>query len=191
MIRYAKGKVNIAFHPLVAFFCGFLISLVLWPFLSGFLETFTDQFLALCVSMALSLFMGGFTATALSRSKKALIWIFEGISFAIVLIIIGFAGHQITFEYSTLKFISTTLVLCLLSAGAGGFEAIKSRNNFNQKKEEYEEPNISDNEEHVDKGYLVCDKCHEYYKLQPGESPDDFHDECECGGKLQYSEDIG
>lgn len=35
-------------------------------------------------------------------------------------------------------------------------------------------------------GYLVCDECKGYYKLQPGESPDDFSDECECGGKLNY-----
>jgi len=37
-----------------------------------------------------------------------------------------------------------------------------------------------------DNGYLVCDKCNEYYKLQSGESPDDFTDECECGGKLKF-----
>jgi len=39
--------------------------------------------------------------------------------------------------------------------------------------------------------YLVCDKCNEYYKLQLGESPDDFTDKCECGGELKYYEDIG
>jgi len=38
------------------------------------------------------------------------------------------------------------------------------------------------------KGYLVCDKCESYYELQEGESPEDFSDECECGGKLAYSE---
>lgn len=38
-------------------------------------------------------------------------------------------------------------------------------------------------------GYLVCDKCKGYYTLQPGESPDDFSDKCECGGKLKYYED--
>ncbi len=32
-------------------------------------------------------------------------------------------------------------------------------------------------------GYLVCDSCEGYYKLQKGENPDDFMDECECGGK--------
>jgi len=41
-----------------------------------------------------------------------------------------------------------------------------------------------------DNGYLVCDKCKEYYKLQPGESPDDFTGECECGGNLKFYENI-
>jgi len=39
-------------------------------------------------------------------------------------------------------------------------------------------------------GYLVCEKCNKYYKLQPGESPDDFTSECECGGKLKFYENI-
>ena len=38
-------------------------------------------------------------------------------------------------------------------------------------------------------GYLICDKCNGYYKLQPDESPEDF-DRCQCGGKLKYYEDI-
>jgi len=33
-------------------------------------------------------------------------------------------------------------------------------------------------------GYLVCDICSDYYELKPGESPDDFIDECSCGGRL-------
>ena len=32
--------------------------------------------------------------------------------------------------------------------------------------------------------YLCCDKCGKCYELQPGESPDDFDDTCECGEKL-------
>jgi hypothetical protein len=35
-------------------------------------------------------------------------------------------------------------------------------------------------------GYLVCESCGGYYKLQPGESPDDFSDTCECGGELEF-----
>jgi len=35
------------------------------------------------------------------------------------------------------------------------------------------------------RGYLVCKNCGGYYKLQPGESPDDFG-MCRCGGELEY-----
>ena len=35
-------------------------------------------------------------------------------------------------------------------------------------------------------GCLVCERCGYSYKLQPYESPGDFVDECECGGKLEY-----
>lgn len=38
-------------------------------------------------------------------------------------------------------------------------------------------------------GYLECEKCGGYYKLQPGESPEDFS-KCQCGGKLKYVEDL-
>lgn len=39
-------------------------------------------------------------------------------------------------------------------------------------------------------GYLICDKCGEYYELQEGESPEDFDLTCECGGKLVYHESL-
>jgi hypothetical protein len=39
-------------------------------------------------------------------------------------------------------------------------------------------------------GYLVCDNCGGYYELQPGETPEDFTDECECGGKTKYFETL-
>jgi len=39
-------------------------------------------------------------------------------------------------------------------------------------------------------GYLVCESCGGYYKLQPGESPDDFSDTCECGGELVYKTNL-
>jgi hypothetical protein len=35
--------------------------------------------------------------------------------------------------------------------------------------------------------FLVCKKCRSYYELQPGESPDDFVDKCECGGNIYTS----
>jgi hypothetical protein len=39
-------------------------------------------------------------------------------------------------------------------------------------------------------GYLICGKCKSYYKLQSGESAKDFVDECDCGGKLRYVENL-
>ena len=39
-------------------------------------------------------------------------------------------------------------------------------------------------------GFIVCDKCRGYYELQEGESPSNFTDKCECGGKLKYSENL-
>jgi hypothetical protein len=39
-------------------------------------------------------------------------------------------------------------------------------------------------------GYLICDKCGGYYELQPGETPEDFSNECECGGELIYSDSL-
>ena len=35
------------------------------------------------------------------------------------------------------------------------------------------------------KGYLICDKCGGYYKLEEDESPDDFVLKCKCGGELK------
>ena len=40
------------------------------------------------------------------------------------------------------------------------------------------------------KEYLECNTCKGSYGLQPGEKPEDYSSECECGGKLTYSRDI-
>ncbi len=39
-------------------------------------------------------------------------------------------------------------------------------------------------------GYLICDTCKNYYKLQPGESQDDFELKCNCSGKYEFVENI-
>ncbi|WP_414469569.1 hypothetical protein [Methanobacterium sp. ACI-7] len=41
----------------------------------------------------------------------------------------------------------------------------------------------------MSKGYLVCENCGGYYKLQEGENATDF-DYCQCGGKLKYYKHI-
>jgi hypothetical protein len=56
----------------------------------------------------------------------------------------------------------------------------------------YKTRNLLDNEQNrnIDRGFLVCDKCGGYYELQEGETPEDF-EECQCGGKLEYTKKIG
>ncbi len=39
-------------------------------------------------------------------------------------------------------------------------------------------------------GYLICSKCKGYYELQSSELTKDFVDECQCGGKLRYVENL-
>ncbi|MCE5214246.1 MAG: MFS transporter, partial [Methanobacterium sp.] len=39
-------------------------------------------------------------------------------------------------------------------------------------------------------GYLICSKCKGYYKLVPDERVKDFTNQCECGGKLRYVENL-
>jgi hypothetical protein len=39
-------------------------------------------------------------------------------------------------------------------------------------------------------GFLICRKCGSYYKLEYGESADDFEDTCDCGGHLVYKDSI-
>ncbi|MEN6293565.1 MAG: hypothetical protein ABFC34_05370 [Methanobacterium sp.] len=38
-------------------------------------------------------------------------------------------------------------------------------------------------------GYIICEKCGGYYKLEKGESFEDF-DKCQCGGNLRYVKSI-
>ena len=38
--------------------------------------------------------------------------------------------------------------------------------------------------------YLCCDRCGKCYELQPGESPEDFDNTCECGKKLKVYKNL-
>ncbi len=39
-------------------------------------------------------------------------------------------------------------------------------------------------------GYLICSKCKGYYELSKDDSPKDFINECTCGGKIRYVENL-
>lgn len=46
---------------------------------------------------------------------------------------------------------------------------------------------LEDNRKRYDgERYLVCDTCGGYYQLEDHEEPEDFSDECGCGGRLEY-----
>ncbi len=88
-----------------------------------------------------------------------------------------------------------------LMKGFGGFldkAASELSENLNQSNRSNYVSNRNINEnlksrrknEFTSPGYLVCDTCEGYYRLQPGEAPDDFTDECECGGKLKHQKTI-
>ena len=40
-----------------------------------------------------------------------------------------------------------------------------------------------------DYGYLVCEDCLGYYKLEKGENPEDF-ESCRCGGTLKFTKKL-
>jgi hypothetical protein len=86
-----------------------------------------------------------------------------------------------------------------LMKGLGGFldkTAATIDDNLTQNKSSYKNKDISDRltkmreKKEISPGYLVCDVCGGYYELQTGEVPDDFSDECECGGSLVHQSNL-
>ena len=92
----------------------------------------------------------------------------------------GFASLAIIFI--AIEAIIAGIILGGMGGAAGVFlkEQIEMRN--------IQQSGVTSRKE--DNGYLVCTKCNAYYKLQPDESPEDFNNECECGGKFKYFNNI-
>lgn len=68
--------------------------------------------------------------------------------------------------------------------------SLDNRDKSKIKEEEPTKPRIKPRFKKPHPGYLVCNRCSGYYELQPGESADDFIEECECGGKLEHQDTI-
>ena len=86
-----------------------------------------------------------------------------------------------------------------LMKGLGGFldkTAAAIDDNLAQNKSSYKNKDIRNRlteireKKIISPGYLVCDACGGYYELQTGEDPDDFSDECECGGCLVHQSNL-
>jgi ribosomal protein L40E len=81
-----------------------------------------------------------------------------------------------------------------LMKGLGGFlnktaESFdKKVDNSRQKQVIARKPKATDN--NTNPGYLVCNSCGGYYQLEQGESPDDFEDVCDCGGKFMHKTEL-
>ena len=39
-------------------------------------------------------------------------------------------------------------------------------------------------------GYLICSKCKGYYQITDGQSPGNYTDQCSCGGKIRYVDNL-
>jgi hypothetical protein len=39
-------------------------------------------------------------------------------------------------------------------------------------------------------GYLICNRCSIYYELKAGENPEDFVNQCECGGTFEFKKEL-
>ena len=86
------------------------------------------------------------------------------------------------------------LVAGLIMGGIGGLLGILVQEKFQQgnhaQNENFQVGNMKIQPK-AKNGYLVCSVCGGYYQLNLGESPNDFSDTCECGGKLEYRSELG
>lgn len=105
--------------------------------------------------------------------KKFFIWYIIMVIIFLALIF-AFSGIELFFNLISLKIVGTLLTQLILLPYITIF-MFRSAALF------YSSKNM---------GYLICEKCGGYYKLQSGESPEDFSDKCECGGKLKFVHDL-
>ncbi len=84
----------------------------------------------------------------------------------LTIIINGYFGFIENITLVVLGLILDDLVVIM-----GGLIAIYVRKRFDYRKN----------------GVLVCDKCKSNYELSPGENPDGFDLNCECGGNIKYA----
>lgn len=160
------------FHPVIAVILGNIAT----SFIGSFIR-YLPEIPLLNILGILILIFGGFTATYLSRTNKAIIGFYSGLLYSIgsLMGIIFISKTGLTFN--------SVLILALvfpISGLIGGFigKILRSRLDNGKKKK-------IDNRKTKNNGYMVCNKCNGHYELQSDELPEDFT-ECECGGKFEY-----
>jgi len=131
---YFTGKVKlIVFHPLIAIFIGVVITILMYTFFSPFvqnipLSNYIQSHYLLKVSIVslgipIAVFIGSLVATLISQVNKALIGIFVGIVFALIISYLSIA----LFFYYNISYISIIFIFSLISGGIGGYTAKKIR----------------------------------------------------------------
>jgi hypothetical protein len=128
-----------------------------------------------------AIILGGFIATYISRTNKPRIGLYNGLLYSLGYLI------GVIFILKTELTLYSVLILVLvfpITGLVGGYIAKVLRSRLDNEKMRKTSNKKTKN------GYLICSKCNGHYELQEDESPGDFTDQCECGGKLEYREDI-
>lgn len=120
--------------------------------------------------------LGGFIATYLAKERKIRYGLYVGtLSMAIEGVYqIILMNIQFYFGISLLTLTLGIIIIGTVFGTIGGFLG----------------KIMPKNETSESLGYLICDKCRGYYELQEGEFQDSFDKNCDCGGKLEYFDNL-
>ncbi len=186
---YAKGKVRLMLHPILAVMQGIMVTFTFNYLLLALIHDNVEVNLLITgILLAFSIFIGGFVATIFSRENKTVFGIITGIIFAVFILIIDykdFMAYNITMKLT----MGIIIFLCvsLLPGGIGGFIARKSNESIIQSTGSYINEYI----------YCIgeCDSLNSRYnQLLNGENiqVNEFIHDCEALlGKFNGLKDLG
>ena len=136
---YAKGKVRLMLHPILAVIQGIMVTFTVNYLLLALIHNIVEVNLLITgILLAFSIFIGGFVATIFSRENKTSFGIITGIIFAVFILIIDYndlMAYNITMKLT--MGIIIFLGVSLLPGGIGGFIARKSSESIIQRTGSY------------------------------------------------------
>jgi hypothetical protein len=136
---YAKGKVRLMLHPILAIMQGIMVTFTVNYLLLALIHDIAGvNLLIIGILLAFSIFIGAFVATIFSRENKTSFGIITGIIFAVFILIIdykNFMAYNITMKLT--MGIIIFLGVSLLPGGIGGFIARKVNESIIQRTESY------------------------------------------------------
>ena len=136
---YAKGKVRLMLHPILAVMQGIMVTFTVNYLLLALIHNIVEVNLLITgILLAFSIFIGGFVATIFSRENKTSFGIITGIIFALFILIIDYndlMAYNITMKLT--MGIIIFLGVSLIPGGIGGFIARKSNESIIQRTGSY------------------------------------------------------